>query len=130
MSERILLVDDEDETLIIFSNLLKRLGCEIDCAESIEAAEELLAAKTYAAVITDLRLTGIIGEEGLEILRFVKEKERGTAVILVTGYGSPEIMTKAYQLGAAYYFEKPVHPFRLLEAVRESLDERSAIGHR
>lgn len=130
MAERILIVDDEDETLVTFRKLLKRLDCEIDCAESIETAEALLATTSYAAVITDLRLTGIIGEEGLEILRFVKEKSSGTAVILVTGYGSPEIMTKAYQLGAAYYFEKPLHPVRLLEAVKESLDERSACSNR
>jgi DNA-binding NtrC family response regulator len=126
VAERILIVDDEVETLIIFQNLLKRLGCEVHAADSMEAAEALLTTTFYSVVITDLRLTGILGQEGLEILRFVKEKHAATDVILVTGYGSPEIMSEAYRLGAACYFEKPVHPLRLLEAVQESLNERTA----
>jgi DNA-binding NtrC family response regulator len=120
--ERILIVDDEQETLITFRLLLKRLGCDVDTADSLELAEDLLRRVSYTAVITDLRLTGILGEEGLEILRFVKEKNQDTQVILVTGYGSPEMMTKAYQLGASHYFEKPVHPVRLLAALKGTGD--------
>jgi len=39
-------------------------------------------------VIVDLRFTGVYGEEGLKIIKYVKEFYPQTNVILVTGYGS------------------------------------------
>ena len=119
MANRILLVDDEEPILLSFTKLLTRASYEVDTAERIEDAEALLKKRTYRVVVTDLRLTGVLGEEGLEILRYVREKNPQTAVILVTGHGNPEIMNRAYQLGAACYFEKPVEPRQLIDAVSE-----------
>ena len=116
---RVLLVDDEEETLLVYKNLVRRLACEVDAVQTIENAERLISTGLYRVIVTDLRLTGVLGEEGLEILRYVKDRSPSTEVILVTGYGSPDILSKAYRLGAAYYFEKPVHPIRLLEALKE-----------
>jgi DNA-binding NtrC family response regulator len=117
--ERILLVDDDEETLTIFTALIRRLQCHVDAVASIEAAERLLDAGRYDVVITDLRLTGVLGEEGLEILQYVKEKSPKTQVILITGFGNPQLMTRAYRLGAACYFEKPVDPARLIGAIQQ-----------
>ncbi len=116
---RVLLVDDDPDTLAIFTALIRRLQSHVDAVTTIEAAEKLLADGRYDVVITDLRLTGVLGEEGLEILQYVREKSPLTQVILVTGFGNPELMTRAYRLGAARYFEKPVDPARLIVAVEE-----------
>jgi two-component system response regulator HydG len=104
----VLVVDDEPAILLSFRRLLRLPGREIDTASTIEDAERLLLEKKYWAVIADLRLTGVLGREGLELIRFVREKNLGAHVILVTGYGSPEIRDEALELGAAFYFEKPV----------------------
>jgi DNA-binding NtrC family response regulator len=117
--DSVLLIDDDEETIVIFSALLKRLQCEVVTATTIEAAEKLLAAQAFGIVVTDLRLTGVLGEEGLEILRYVAEHSPSTAMVLITGFGNPEIMTRAYALGAAYYFEKPVDPARFIAAIKE-----------
>ena len=117
MADRILLVDDEEPILLSFTKLLTRASYEVDTADRIEDAEALLKTRPYRVVITDLRLTGVLGQEGLEILQYVREMNPETAVILVTGHGNPEIMNRAYQLGAACYFEKPVEPRQLIEAV-------------
>lgn len=120
MSARVLIVDDEDDTLFVFSRLVRRLNLDIDTARSFEDARQAIGDNDYRVVVTDLRLTAVTGEEGLHVLRSAHEKNGDTAVIIVTGYGSPAAMTKAYELGAAYYFEKPVRPAQLLHAV-ESL---------
>ncbi|HYM61259.1 MAG TPA: response regulator [Thermoanaerobaculia bacterium] len=117
--DRVLLVDDDEETLTILAVLIRRLHCHVDSVTSIEAAEKLLDAGRYDLVITDLRLTGVLGEEGLEILQYVKEKSPKTRVILVTGFGNPQLMSRAYRLGAACYFEKPVDPARLFAAIQQ-----------
>lgn len=123
----LLVVDDEPAILLSFRKLLREPGREVETASTIEDAEKLLVGKKFWAVIADLRLTGVLGREGLELIRFIREKNLETHVILVTGYGSPEIMEEAYKLGAAFYFEKPV-PAQTLRDALASLDAREAAG--
>ncbi|HPR64875.1 MAG TPA: response regulator [Thermoanaerobaculia bacterium] len=127
MSHRILVVDDEVAFLLGIRKVLSRLECDVDTAESIEQAEKILKEDKFDVVITDLRLTGVLGEEGLEIIRYVRELNPETRCILVTGYGSPAIREKAYTEGVDYYFEKPVPPKTIVESlVALGVQERQA----
>jgi DNA-binding NtrC family response regulator len=108
MIKHLLLVDDEPTILMAFKKLLQNPEIYVDTAESIEYAKELLDTRAYDAVIADLRLSGFAGEEGLEIIRYVKARRPETEIILITAYGNQDVMKKAYNLGAAFYFEKPV----------------------
>ncbi len=121
MKQRILIVDDEKAILLAHKKLLKSSTVDVDTAESINETQDLLKRNIYNAVIVDLRLTGIEGEEGLEIIKSVKQFYPQTKVILVTGYGSTAVMEKAYALGAAFYFEKPVSS-EILKIALKSLD--------
>ncbi len=108
MLKYLLLVDDEPAILMAFKKLLQNHEMWVDTAENIEYAKELLDRRAYDAVIADLRLSGFAGEEGLEVIRYVKERHSETHIILITAYGNQDIMKKAYNMGAAFYFEKPV----------------------
>jgi DNA-binding NtrC family response regulator len=108
MHNHLLLVDDEPAILMAFKKLLQNSEISVDTAENIEYAKELLDERAYDAVIADLRLSGFAGEEGLEIIRYVKERHPETQIILITAYGNQDVMKNAYNLGAAFYFEKPV----------------------
>lgn len=108
MNQRILIIDDEKAILLAFKKLLQSQNVMVDAAETIGEAENLLKKNIYNAAIVDLRLTGVDGEEGLKIIKYIKEFYPQTSVILVTGYGSKTVMEKAQALGAAFYFEKPV----------------------
>jgi len=118
MPKHVLIVDDETTILIAFKKLLQSPGVEVDTAETFEEVEAFLSKHPYDAVIADLRLSGIAGEEGLDIIRYVKERHPDTQVILMTAYGNQDIMKKAYTLGAAYYFEKPVSTNIIRDALR------------
>jgi len=61
----------------------------------------------------------VFGKEGLDILRYIKEHKPQIHVILITGYGSPELGKKAITLGADFYFEKPVSHFVLKDALKK-----------
>jgi DNA-binding NtrC family response regulator len=119
MNQRILVVDDQPAILISFKRLLQGPTLIVDTADQMEKAEKFLKENRYDVVIADLRLTGVLGEEGLELLRYVKEHNLDTRVILVTGYGSPDIMEMAFQMGAAFYFEKPVNTGLLQAALAD-----------
>lgn len=118
MKQRLLVVDDEPVILIAFKKLLQEPLVAVDGAESIEYAKALLDERSYDAVIADLRLSGLHGEEGLEIIRHIKNRRPETAVILVTAHGNQDVMNKAYNLGAAFYFEKPVSTNILKDALK------------
>lgn len=114
---RILIVDDEAATLFAYKKLIEREGIGVDVCESLDDAIVQINAYPYSAVIADMRLAGTDNSDGLEILRFVREKRVETKVIIVTGYGNKEIEQTALAMGAAYYFEKPVLPSAILEVL-------------
>ncbi len=108
MAKKLLVIDDEVAFLIALRKLLAEPDIEVDTAETMEDSMGLLENKVYDAVIADIRLTGVQRKEGILILDHVKKMRNDTKVIMMTGYGNPEVMQEAYSLGADFYFEKPV----------------------
>jgi DNA-binding NtrC family response regulator len=106
---KILIVDDEENVLGMLKKALKMDDeIEIITAQTIEDAEYAITNMFFDLVISDIKLTGVLGREGLELLPYITEKSPKTQVIIMTGYGSPEIEAEAYARGAYYYFEKPI----------------------
>lgn len=112
-----LLLDDDEAVLLSYRKLFQRLGIEIDTTETVDEAKELLRRNCYQVVIADLSLTGMNGEEGLEVVSHVRDCYPATRVILITAYGSHGVIKKAYELGVSFYFEKPVPVSTLKEAL-------------
>lgn len=119
MNRNILLVDDEVAFLLPMRKMLHGPGIRVDTAETYEQAMKLLNATAYDAVIADIRLGGVLSQEGLAILDFIKGNRGSTKVIIMTGFGGPDVMKKAYHLQADYYFEKPVSYKTLSSALSE-----------
>ncbi len=92
---------------------LEQLDFRVDTADSVDAALEILTRYDYRAVITDLRLGGDEKPLGLEVLSACKRLRPGRPVIVLTGFGNPTVMERAFKLGATFYFEKPVSLERL-----------------
>jgi len=106
--KRILIVDDEPTILLTLDHLLNGKDSMVITSSRIEEAEEALSRYTFDLVIADIRLSGMYGIEGLELLSYVKEKNPSTEVIIMTAYGSDEIREDAYRRGAFFYYEKPI----------------------
>ncbi len=106
--KKILIVDDEESILETMYQYLKGNGVEVIKCSEITAAEFVIDKTFIDVIIADIRLTGVLGREGLELLSYVHEKSPGTEVIIMTGYGSPEIEQEAYEKGAYLYFDKPI----------------------
>ncbi len=119
MGSRVLIVDDEAAILLGFKKIIQCNGVEVDTAETVEEAIGLLGLGDYQFVITDLKLSGSRGEGGFEVLEYAKKKQPDTAVILITGYGTPEIMERAFSRGVACYYEKPVSANVLRDALKK-----------
>jgi two-component system response regulator (stage 0 sporulation protein F) len=107
MSPKMLIVDDEEPILFALSDFFTMNGFEVECARELEDAERLLDAGQFAVVIADLRLTGINGTEGLELISYVREKSEQTKVLLLTAYGTAEIQNEAKRRGVDAFLQKP-----------------------
>ena len=114
--KKILIVDDEQSILLSLSYALKAEGVEVITCSEIEQAEEALENARFDLVIADIRMSGVNGIEGLELLKYIKGRF-ATEVIIMTGYGTEEIESLAYRLGALHYFNKPVDITELLDKV-------------
>ena len=107
-TRRILVVDDEEFIRFALSEYFSVLGYQVDVAGEWEEAEALLSARRYCLVISDLRLSGFGGTEGLEIVRSIHQRWPDTRVMLLTGYGSGEVRAEAMRRGVDAFLEKPM----------------------
>lgn len=114
--KKILIVDDEESILLSLAYVLKTDGVEIIACNEIEQAEEALETTHFDLVLADIRMSGVNGIEGLELLTYIKQRY-DTEVIIMTGYGNDETEAEAYRRGACYYFTKPLDIRTLLERV-------------
>jgi DNA-binding NtrC family response regulator len=114
----ILIVDDDETTPSSLNSLMASDAVKIETASTMEEAEARLKTETFDLVITDLRLTGTVGMEGFELISKIKAQTPQTRVVLLTGYGSPEIEQEARQRGADDYWEKTILIPTLVERIR------------
>jgi DNA-binding NtrC family response regulator len=126
--KKILIVDDEPTILMTMSHVLSGKDTMVITSSRIEEAEEALARYTFDLVIADIRLSGMEGIEGLELLSYVKQLNPKTNVIIMTAYGSDEMREEAYRRGAFRYFEKPIDIPQLIETVQSMGIESVAEG--
>ena len=114
--KKILVVDDEQSILLSLSYALRVEDVEVITCSEIEQAEEALENARFDLVIADIRMSGVSGIEGLELLSYIKQRY-DTEVVIMTGYGTDEMEADAYARGALKYFKKPVDIKELLHLV-------------
>ena len=137
MSERkmakILIVDDEEDVRIALQQVLERAGYEVSVAATGNEGLDLLNKERADLVITDVIMPGI---DGITTARKIREKYRGTRIIVISGGGkaAPEpyepdaISTRSYlasasSAGADRTLTKPFDRDELLRVVRSLLGE-------
>jgi len=124
-THKILVVDDEDPIRFAMSEYFLRHGYEVDCAQEKEEAEALLAHNCYSVAIVDLCLNGTDGTEGLEIMRFLRQRCPGTKVVVLTAYGSAEIVREAAKQGVDVFLHKPMPLLEVKKIVSELVEKSS-----
>ena len=112
-STRLLVVDDEPDLRTLYELTLLREGYEIDSAGSVAEALAHLQARSYGAVITDMKMPD---GSGLALLRWLEQAGRPEKAIVITAFGSAENAVEALKAGAYDYLTKPVdlRQFRLV----------------
>ena len=118
VAARILVVDDEESIRDLCARVLTRAGYAVRTVPSGEDAVSTLAEATFDLLISDIRMPGM---SGLEVLERAKTAYPHIRVVLITGFGTPQILTRGQPPGADRILTKPFSPAELLAAVWENL---------
>lgn len=118
---RVLVVDDDENMGRACSRLFQRMGHLCEQATSVADALERLSEDDYDLVLSDLVMPG---EDGLSLLKKVRERYPALPVILMTGYGTIESAVSAMKEGATNYITKPFDRDELEAAVHGVLEHR------
>ena len=117
-TKSVLLVDDDLSVRLSLPPVLASSEVEVCTAASFEEAASMLEASTFDLVITDLRLSGTLELEGLELIERIKRRSPGSEVVLLTGFGSAELTTEAIKRGATETWEKSISIQEIVVRVR------------
>jgi signal transduction histidine kinase/DNA-binding response OmpR family regulator len=118
---RILVVDDEDQVVQIFQDLLTQQGYEVVACGNGEDAIQKVTSQKFDLVLTDINLPGT---DGLEVVRAAKAADKDTCVILITGYASTTTAIDALRQGAYDYITKPFDLWETAKAIERGIESR------
>src|ERR1700679_421906 len=118
---RLLVVDDESHFVTLIQTILMQEGYGVDTATSATQAIALQRKNAYDLALVDLRMPEMTG---LELLQYLKARDKSIFVILMTAYGSFSVGIEALRRGATDYVAKPFKNKALKEKVAEALSRR------
>lgn len=115
---QVLVIDDEMGPRESLRMLLKP-NYQVHTAESVEAGIKILKEKQPDAVISDIRMPGTNGIDGL---RKIREIDPHVAVIMLTGFGALETAQEALRLGANDYISKPFDAREMRDVISRNVE--------
>ena len=122
---RILMVDDDPDTLDYFARLMQEFGISCDTAISGKDALLLVGQKgAYNIYFVDWKMPGL---DGIELTKELREKAAvpGKAVvIMISAAGWSEIEDEARKAGVDKFLSKPLFPSTIADIINE------CVGHR
>jgi two-component system, NtrC family, response regulator AtoC len=126
MQPRICLIEDDP---IMGESMKERLtleGFSVDWCETGADALEKLQQHDYKAVVSDIRLPDISGDNLFRQM-ISNPKIHMPPTIFITGYGTVESAVELLKLGAVDYLTKPLNPKALVEKLQELCRERERV---
>ena len=113
---RVLVVDDEPDTLELLRRVLGDSQAQVAAAPSVEAALAALGAFNPHVLISDVSMPGRDGYELIRAVRLTTGPEDLPAAAL-TAYSRPEDAVRAREAGFQMHLSKPVEPDELVKVV-------------
>jgi len=115
---RVLVVDDEPDTLDLLRRVLGDSQAQVVAAPSVEAALATLGAFSPHVLISDVSMPGRDGYELIRAVRSTTGPEDLPAAAL-TAYSRPEDAARAREAGFQMHLSKPVEPYELVRVVAQ-----------
>lgn len=119
MSVKVLVVEDEEAVAMTLNAILTDDGYQVEEALTAAAALRLIESSSFDVALLDLRVGA---DDGLAILRRLKQVAPETVALILTGYGSLDTAIQAMRMGASDYLLKPCDVVELKSAITRGLE--------
>jgi DNA-binding NtrC family response regulator len=123
-TEKVLLIDDEEEFLETLSERMEIRGMDVSTAATASNAVSALDSGDYDAIVLDLQMPDM---NGIEMLKVIKKTHPDMQVILLTGQATLEAGIEAMKLGAMDFMEKPADIDSLTEKIKKAQAKKMVI---
>ena len=115
---RLLVVDDEPVVVDVLRQLLAKQGYVVEVAADATAGRRRLEEEEWDAVLLDVMLPD---EDGLQVLRWLHEKQPDLSVVMITAFGTVASAVEAMKAGAFHYVTKPFKNDEVREIVMRAI---------
>ena len=115
---KILFAEDEPTIREVLTEYMNLSGYQVTAAERGDKAIELLRDREFHLAVLDICLPGA---DGFEVLKYIHENGKKTAVIMLTALEDEQSQVRAFNLYADDYVIKPVSPIILLKRMETIL---------
>lgn len=102
---KVLIVDDDTVLAESLSDILRYEGYMVDIADTGESGKVLVETNAYDFALLDIRLPGL---NGVELFKFIRQKQPTTTVVLATGYRVPELVAEGKEHSVDGVATKPI----------------------
>ena len=123
MADKILIVDDDIETVRLVGLMLKRKGYETITANNGAQAIELAVSQKPALIVLDIMMPDMDGYQVTVLLRN-NPITAEIPILMFTAKGQVDDKVTGYEAGADDYLTKPVHPAELIAHIKSLLGRR------
>ncbi|MDR0998105.1 MAG: sigma 54-interacting transcriptional regulator, partial [Treponema sp.] len=118
---RVLIVDDEKNIRESLGKYLGLENIEARTAESGEAAQSCLEAESFDALVLDLKLPGMSGQD---LLEWTERRGFSSPAIMISAHGEIPDAVRALKAGAKDYLVKPFDPAELVIRLRSLVENK------
>ncbi len=118
---RILVVDDEESMCQLLEADLSLRGFEVSWRTRVDDVLNLLQEEDFDAVLTDLRMPGMRGDE---LCQRILTNRSDLPVIVMTAFGSMETAIAAIRAGAYDFVTKPIEMDALAIVLQRGVEHR------
>ena len=125
MAEKILIVDDDLETLRLVGLILERGGYQIVAASNGQQALTLAHTESPNLIILDVMMPDM---DGYQVMKNIRQDNAisGIPVLMFTAKAGIEDKITGYETGVDDYLTKPIHPAELVAHVKAVLSRAAS----
>ncbi len=120
---RILLAEDNVTNQLVVSNMLERLGCQVDVVGNGQEAVDSLVERQYDVVLMDVSMPEMDGIEATKAIRKLKTDAVEVPIVALTAYAMDEDRQRVLAAGMDDFVAKPVSRIELAGALSRQLDK-------
>ena len=115
---KILVVDDDAIVIKSCTRILESEGYAVSTVRGADDALEILRQDTFDLLLVDVKMPK---RDGLDLMKEIRKDFPDLAVIVMSGYSTPETVADALRSGANHFIAKPFRPDELMKAVQQVL---------